>query len=174
MADDIEGGTPIVGLEPACVSAFKDELPALFPADAAAKKLSDNAILLSDFLVRRGVHRQLSVRTDRALVQFHCHHHAVLKTDGEKEFLHAVLPNADVIGAGCCGMAGSFGFEAKKYGVSLQIAERMLAAIGKAPNDTLILANGFSCREQIEQLTGRRTRHLAECLSPQNPVASRM
>ena len=87
----------------------------------------------------------------------------MLKTDNEKTLLGRILPDAEVVAGGCCGMAGSFGFEAAKYDVSMRIAERvLLPKIRASDSGTLILADGFSCREQIEQATGRATLHLAE------------
>jgi Fe-S oxidoreductase len=102
----------------------------------------------------------------RALVQFHCHHHAVLDTSAEKRVLEKLGLNYEVMSSGCCGMAGSFGFEAAKYAVSMAAAERvLLPKIRKAAADMLILANGFSCREQIEQATGRPALHIAQIMA---------
>ncbi|HZD19581.1 MAG TPA: heterodisulfide reductase-related iron-sulfur binding cluster, partial [Burkholderiales bacterium] len=101
----------------------------------------------------------------KALVHGHCHHQAVLKMDAEREVLKRLGLEFEVLDSGCCGMAGSFGFEAKKYDVSVKCAERvLLPAVKTAPQDTLILTNGFSCRAQIEELGGRRPLHLAELL----------
>jgi FAD/FMN-containing dehydrogenase/Fe-S oxidoreductase len=164
LRPQIEAGTPIVGLEPACVSAFRDELPALFPDDPAARRLSGNAVLFTEFIARRGRHPP---RVEgEALVQIHCHQHAVLDPAAELRVLGEAGLHARSMASGCCGMAGSFGFEAAKYEVSLKAAERVLApCVRAAPQATLILANGFSCREQIEQLTGRATLHAADALA---------
>lgn len=165
LSHDIEAGVTIVGLEPACVSAFRDELPALFPDDPLAAKLSKQTRLLSEFLCDRNLVSGVAARSAAALVQFHCHHHAVMKTDPEEELLKAIGADAEILSAGCCGMAGSFGFESAKYRLSLDIGQRALfPAIRKAPSRTAILADGFSCREQIEQAAGRKTLHLAQYL----------
>jgi Fe-S oxidoreductase len=104
--------------------------------------------------------------TGDALVQIHCHQHAVLDPAAELHVLTGAGLAADAVPSGCCGMAGSFGFEAAKYDVSRKAAERVLGpAVRAAPTDTLIIASGFSCREQIEQLTCRPTLHPAEALA---------
>jgi len=163
---EIEMGTPIVGLEPACVSAFKDELPGLFPGDADAQRLNEQTMFFSDFLDRHAGEASVPRIGGRAVVQFHCHHHAVIKTDGAKHLLDRLGLDYEVLPSGCCGMAGAFGFEASKYDMSIAAAERaLLPRIRATPEDTLVLANGFSCREQIEQCTGRRTMHVAEAVA---------
>jgi Fe-S oxidoreductase len=166
MRDEIDAGVPLIGLEPACSSAFRDELPALFPNDAQAKALSKQTRFLSEFLKDRAIVPALAEPLPPVLVQYHCHHHAILDKDAETELLASLPAMAEILQLGCCGMAGSFGFEAQKYDLSRTIAERaILPAIREASPQTAILANGFSCREQIEQLSGRRTLHLAEYLS---------
>jgi len=165
LGPEIEAGTTIVGLEPACVSAFRDELPALFPGDPLAERLSRQTLFLTEFLDREADVRQLGLAGE-ALVQIHCHHHAVLDPGAELKVLNAAGIKADAVPSGCCGMAGSFGFEAGKYEVSMAAANRViLPAVREAAPQTLILANGFSCREQIEQGTGRKTLHAAEALA---------
>ena len=169
---DIEAGTPLVGLEPGCISAFRDELPALFPGDALARRLADQTLMLSEFLEQRG-ETPPAVSGD-ALVQIHCHHHAVLDPGAELRTLNAAGLEAHAIPSGCCGMAGAFGFEASKYEISMMAGERvLLPAVRAAPASTLILADGFSCREQIEQATGRPTLHMAEALALGLPDAAR-
>jgi Fe-S oxidoreductase len=163
LRTEIEAGTPLVGLEPACVAAFRDELLNLFPNDALAKRLSEQSVFFSDFLA--GQVDSLHVRPDgaKALVQIHCHQHAVIKADGERRLLDRLGLDCEVLPSGCCGMAGAFGFAPETYPVSLAAGERvLLPRVRAADPGTLILANGFSCREQIEQGTGRRTLHVAE------------
>lgn len=165
LADDIRSGVPVIGLEPACVSAFRDELPALFPGDSQAMALSQQTRFLSEFLHDRGIVPALAAARDPVLVQYHCHHHAVLDKTAETALLAALPVKAEILQKGCCGMAGAFGFESAKYDLSRTIAERgILPPIRASSPDTVILANGFSCREQIEQLSGRATFHLAEWL----------
>jgi FAD/FMN-containing dehydrogenase/Fe-S oxidoreductase len=166
LREDIEAGVHIIGLEPACVSAFRDELPALFPNDPLAAKLSKQTRILSEFLQDRKIPLSFAKdATSRALVQLHCHHHAVLEKDAELGLLKSLPLACDVLDGGCCGMAGSFGFEAEKYDLSMRIGERgILPRIREADAGSAILADGFSCREQIEQATGRKTFHLAQLL----------
>ncbi len=165
LSRDIAAGIPLIGLEPACISAFRDELPALFPGDEQAEALSRQTRLFSEFLRDRGLKLRIRDAGPPLLVQYHCHHHAVLDKQAETDVLATLPIKFDLLTQGCCGMAGSFGFEAAKYEVSRTIAERgILPEIRACRPDTLILANGFSCREQIEQLTGRKTLHLAEYL----------
>jgi Fe-S oxidoreductase len=163
---DIEAGVTLIGLEPACVSAFRDELPALFPHDPLAEALAKQTVMLSDFLQKRGYTPTFPAESPaNAVVQFHCHHHAVLGTQCEKDLLRRFPAATEFLRTGCCGMAGSFGFEAEKYDLSMRIGERgLFPRLREAGEQTLILADGFSCREQIEQATGRKTLHIAELL----------
>jgi Fe-S oxidoreductase len=166
LREDIEAGVPLVGLEPACLSVFRDELVNLFPDDPLARKLSEQSLLLSEFLDRHAKQSRLPRISGKALVQVHCHHHAIMKPDAEKRVLARLGLDHEVLPSGCCGMAGSFGFEPGKHEVSLRVAERvLLPKVRAADAATLILADGFSCREQIEQATGRRTVHLAELIA---------
>jgi Fe-S oxidoreductase len=101
----------------------------------------------------------------KALVQFHCHQRALFGTDADRRAFAAIGLQADVPDSGCCGMAGSFGFEKSHAAVSRAIGERVIfPAVRAASPDTLVLADGFGCREQILQATGRRAIHLAEAL----------
>jgi FAD/FMN-containing dehydrogenase/Fe-S oxidoreductase len=163
----LERGVPVIGLEPACIAAFRDEAVGLFPHDERAKRLKEQSFLLSEFLAKECGDAALpDLGGRRALVQVHCHHHAVLDPAAERQLLERLGLEVEIMPTGCCGMAGSFGFEAAKYPVSMQIAERaLLPKLRAAPADAVILANGFSCREQIEQGTGRETRHVAELIA---------
>jgi FAD/FMN-containing dehydrogenase/Fe-S oxidoreductase len=154
-------GLPIVGLEPSCISVFRDELLNLFPNDEYAKKLAASALTLSEFLLRENV--ELPAVHAKAIVQAHCHHKSVMRFDAEEAVLRKLGIDLTHPDSGCCGMAGAFGFEEKHYDLSMKIGERvLLPMVREASSDTLIIANGFSCREQIEQGTRRRTLHLAE------------
>ncbi len=162
---DIEAGTPIVGLEPSCVSVFRDELPRLFPGDPLAQKLGAQAVFLTEFLVKSGRLPGGRMR-GRALVHPHCHERASLCLDDDVAVMKATGLDVTVLDAGCCGMAGAFGFERHHVEVSRAVGERvLLPAVRAAAADTYIVTNGFSCREQITQLTGRRVWHMAEVLA---------
>lgn len=164
LRQDIQEQVPVVGLEPACVSAFKDELLGLLPGDETAKRLAAQTLMFGDFLAQHEI--ALPPLGGRALVQLHCHHHAIIKPGGEEKTLKALGLDYEMLPSGCCGMAGSFGFEADKYDVSQACAERvLLPAVRGVPEEVRILADGFSCREQIEQATGRPTLHLAELVA---------
>ena len=142
---------------------FRDELVNLFPDDALARKLHDQTVLLSEFLIQRRV--PLPTMKKAALVLPHCHHRSILGFDPEKALLEKLGLETTYPEAGCCGMAGSFGFEAAHKDLSIQIGERaLLPAVRNVSEDTLIIADGFSCREQVRQSTGRRPLHLAQVL----------
>jgi len=145
-------------------SAFLDELPNLFPKDERARKLSANTHHIADFLMREPDRLPLhQMRGETAKVQLHCHHHAIIRPQGERALLDRLGIAYQVLPHGCCGMAGSFGFDADTYEVSQQIGERALfPAIRAMPREAWVIADGFSCREQIEQGTGRGTVHVAQ------------
>ena len=162
LEDEINSGTPVVVLEPSCASVFRDELLNLFPEDERARKLSSQVLLLSEFLQKKAPGFQLPQMHGSALVHGHCHHKSIMKMTDEEAVLQRLGLDCSYPAAGCCGMAGAFGFEKEKYEVSQAIGElELLPAVRNAASDSLIVADGFSCREQIEQ-TGRRTLHLAE------------
>jgi len=165
LAPEIEAGIPIIGLEPSCVAVFRDELCNLFPRDERAQRLSRQTVLLSEFLHSYRELIPLPQLRRKAIVHGHCHHKSVLKMNAEEAVLARIGLSFQTPAPGCCGMAGSFGFEAEKYDVSTAIGEReLLPAIRKAPPDWLVIANGFSCREQICQATDRHALHLSEVL----------
>ncbi|MBJ6127080.1 FAD-binding and (Fe-S)-binding domain-containing protein [Microvirga splendida] len=166
LGPDIASGTPVIGLEPACVTAFKDELLGLFPEDRQAQQLSSQTTFFSDFLSKKADGLNIPRTGHRALVQIHCNHHAVIHKEGERRLLDALGLDYEIMPSGCCGMAGAFGFSAETHDVGLAVGERVLLPMVRAADeDVLILANGFSCREQIEQGTGRRTLHIAEVVN---------
>ncbi len=162
----IRAGTPIVGLEPSCVSVFRDELLELFPHDPDAKRLAEQALTLAELLARETPPDYAPPRLRRkAIVHGHCHHRAIMHMDAEERLLSRVGLDFRILDSGCCGMAGSFGYEKDKYDVSIGAGERvLLPAVRSADPDTLVIADGFSCRQQIADATGRRALHLAEML----------
>jgi FAD/FMN-containing dehydrogenase/Fe-S oxidoreductase len=166
LREPVSAGIPVVGLEPSCLTVFRDELANLFPADADARRLSAQSLLLPEFLRRHASGFAPPLRR-RALVQVHCHQEAVVGFDAERELLEKMGVEVDRPDAGCCGMAGSFGYErGEKYRVSRAAGERvLLPAVRAAATDTIVLADGFSCREQIGQDTDRRALHLAQLLA---------
>ncbi|HWO43046.1 MAG TPA: FAD-binding oxidoreductase, partial [Candidatus Eisenbacteria bacterium] len=152
-------------LEPSCAAVMRDELRQLFPHDLNAQRLSRQTFLLSEFLEQKAPGFQPQAPGQKVLVQAHCHHRAVMTVSSEEALLRRLGVEYEILDSGCCGMAGSFGFERRHYGVSMKCAERvLLPTVRKASPETLIVADGFSCREQIRQGTGRAALHLAQLL----------
>ena len=159
---------PIVMLEPSCFSVFHDEAGHLSDGRPFARMLAERAVLFDSFVANDAVARTLrgSTPPGRALVHVHCHQQALVGKEPARQAVTRARLEADVLDAGCCGMAGSFGYDKAHYQVSVDIGERiLLPAIRQAADSTSIIANGFSCREQIQQLTGRRACHLAEVMA---------
>jgi FAD/FMN-containing dehydrogenase/Fe-S oxidoreductase len=165
LGPEIDAGVPIVVLEPSCASVFRDELRGLFPGDARAARLRDQTFLLSQFLRSHQDYQPPRLRRE-VLLHGHCHHKSLMTLSDEEALLRSMGVELKSPDSGCCGMAGSFGFEREKYEISRAIGERvLLPAVRNAAPQTLIVSDGFSCREQIAQLTGRRALHLAEILN---------
>jgi Fe-S oxidoreductase len=165
LLPEIEAGIPIVVLEPSCAAVFRDELTNLFPKDERARALSRQVFLLSEFLEQHAKDFPLPTLARKALIHGHCHHKAIMRMTAEEAVLRRMGIDFTAPAPGCCGMAGAFGFEKQKYAVSKAIGElELLPAVRKAPTDWLIVADGFSCREQIAQETDRQALHLAEVL----------
>jgi Fe-S oxidoreductase len=162
---EIRAGVPFVVLEPSCAAVFRDELLNLFPHDADAKRLSQQTFVLSELLEKKAPDFELPKLRGRALVQAHCHHQSVLKFESEKKALDRTGLDWDKPDSGCCGMAGAFGFEKPHYETGQACGERViLPKVREAQRGTLLIADGFSCREQISQGTGRMPVHLAHVL----------
>jgi FAD/FMN-containing dehydrogenase/Fe-S oxidoreductase len=165
LSPEIEAGVPVVGLEPSCVAVFRDELLNLFPHDQRAQALARQTYLLSEFLETHARDFKVPRFERTALLHGHCHHKSIQKMTAEESVLHRLGVDFRQPAPGCCGMAGSFGFERDKYDISMAIGElELLPAVRSAPADCLIIADGFSCREQIAQGTDREALHLAEVL----------
>ena len=165
LGRDIQEGIPVVVLEPSCASVFRDELTNLFPHTENAKRLREQTFLLSEFLEKKAPDFQLPRLERRALVHGHCHHKSVMGMGAEERALEKMDVEFEMPDTGCCGMAGSFGFEKHKYDVAMKCGERvLLPAVRKAAPETLIVADGFSCHEQIKQATGRDAVHLAQVI----------
>ncbi len=165
LAPEIEAGTPIVGLEPSCVAVFRDELISLFPRDEQAQRLSKQVFTLGEFLDKHASEMKLPKFYRKAILHGHCHQKSVIGMAAEESILTKMGIDYHQLESGCCGMAGSFGFEREHYDISVKCGERVLIpSVQEANRDTFIVTDGFSCREQIEQLTDRRALHLAELL----------
>jgi FAD/FMN-containing dehydrogenase/Fe-S oxidoreductase len=168
-------GVPVIGLEPSCLYSFRDEVPALFP-DGRADRLAAHALTFEEFLAREvdacRLDLPLSPRAGRALLHGHCHQKSFAAMGAVEKAL-GLVPGltVDTIESSCCGMAGSFGYDAQTIDVSLAMGElALLPAVRAAPDDAVIVADGTSCRHQIRDGTGRAALHVAEvlarCLEP--------
>jgi Fe-S oxidoreductase len=168
LAPYAEKGTPIVGLEPSCLLTLRDEYPE-FIRTGAAKKVAENSFLIEEFVVREQKQGRLSLNSSgtrkKALLHGHCHQKALVGTAPTVAMLKAAGYEVTEVDSGCCGMAGSFGFEKEHYELSTKIGNRRLAPAVKAVGaDVEIVAPGISCRQQIDHLAGRRAKHPAELL----------
>jgi FAD/FMN-containing dehydrogenase/Fe-S oxidoreductase len=165
LRQPIRDGIPVVGLEPSCMSVFQDELTNLLHGDEDGKRLSAQSFILSDFLKKEVKNYQPPELHRKALVHGHCHHKSLLHFEIEAGLLKQAGVDCSLPDSGCCGMAGSFGYEEEHYKVGLDCGERvLLPAVRNAPSEQLIIADGFSCREMIRQETNRRAVHFAQVL----------
>jgi FAD/FMN-containing dehydrogenase/Fe-S oxidoreductase len=165
LREQIDAGIPMVVLEPSCASVFRDELRNLFPNDERAKRLGSRTFLLSEFLEHQNPGYQLPRLSRKVILHGHCHHRSLMGMTDEESLLRKMGTDMESLDSGCCGMAGAFGFEKKNYFISQTLGERVLfPAVRRAGAETLIISDGFSCREQIFQATGRRAIHLAEAI----------
>jgi hypothetical protein len=164
LAPQIESGVPVVVLEPGCHSVFRDEMLKLLPGNECAAKLAKQTVSLAEVLeLRRWKPARIG---GHALLHGHCHQKALGGMRADVALLEAAGISTSAPETGCCGMAGAFGFRPETYATSVKIANlSLLPKVNRAAAETFIVANGFSCREQIEDLAGRRTVHLADLLA---------
>lgn len=175
----------VIGLEPSCLLGLRDDIRAL-GLGPRAREIADRALLLEEFLARELVAKRLDLSLEPLadgkgaadlLVHGHCHQKAVGAMKSMRKLLK-LLPGRgfSFIDAGCCGMAGTFGLEAEHADVSLAMAEDGLLPSLRAVPDAEVVANGFSCRQQIRAHAGRRAKHLAsvlrDALSPRGPSSN--
>jgi FAD/FMN-containing dehydrogenase/Fe-S oxidoreductase len=165
LGPQIDAGVPVVVLEPSCASVFRDELCNLLPDDARANRLRSQTFLLGEFLERRAPEFKPPRLPRKVLLHGHCHHKSIMKMKEEESVLRKMGADLRSLDAGCCGMAGPFGFERDKFAISQAIGERiLLPAVRETDAETMVISDGFSCREQILQATNRRALHLAEAI----------
>jgi FAD/FMN-containing dehydrogenase/Fe-S oxidoreductase len=165
LGPQIDEGMPVVVLEPSCASVFRDELRNLFPTDARADRLRRQVFVLSEFLNRQAPGYVPPSLSGTVLLHGHCHHKAIIKGNDEESLLRKMGVDVQMPDSGCCGMAGPFGFTRDKYAISQAVGERvLLPAVRNARPETVIVADGFSCQEQIVQATGRTAVHLAQVM----------
>ncbi|GAB3804723.1 hypothetical protein GCM10027605_29310 [Micromonospora zhanjiangensis] len=163
----LRAGTRVVGLEPSCTAVFRSDAHELFPDDDDVTRLREQTVTLAELLHEHSPGWQPPRLDGHALIQTHCHQHAVLGTAADQAVLSAAGVDAEFLDSGCCGLAGNFGFEQGHHEVSEACAERvLLPAVRDAADTDVILADGFSCRTQVGQgaSDGRSAIHLAELL----------
>ncbi|WP_422746373.1 FAD-binding and (Fe-S)-binding domain-containing protein [Mycobacterium sp. WMMD1722] len=167
LAPALRAGTPVVVLEPSCAAVFRSDLENLLDGDEDAHRLAAQTYTIGEVLSRHAPDWAIPEHPARAMVQPHCHQHAVLHYTEEQGLLEAAGVQVDVLDAGCCGLAGNFGFERGHYDVSVAVAEdKLLPAIRAADPGTVVIADGFSCRTQVDELLGgRRPVHTAELMA---------
>ncbi|MFD7160479.1 FAD-binding and (Fe-S)-binding domain-containing protein [Kribbella sp. NPDC059898] len=160
-------GVPIVGLEPSCTAVLRSDAGELLPGDDDIRRLSRQTFTLAELLEQRAADWQPPAMSAAAIVQTHCHQHAVMGADADADLMRRAGVEAEQLQSGCCGLAGNFGFEQEHYSLSMAAGERvLLPRVRDAEAETVVLADGFSCRTQIEQgSTGRSAVHLAELLA---------
>jgi FAD/FMN-containing dehydrogenase/Fe-S oxidoreductase len=166
LRDEIRAGTPVVALEPSCGAVFHNELINMLPEDEDAKRLSRQTYSLGEFLAEHAPDWEAPRLERRALVHFHCHQRATSDTDCDRAVLDRLGLDYEVLGAGCCGLAGSFGYErGERYEVSIKAGEQnLLPRVRDASPYTLIMSDGFSCRSQIAHGSERGALHLAQVI----------
>jgi len=165
LSPDIENGIYLICLEPSCTSVFRDELKELFPEDKIAKKLSQQTFTLAEFIDSHPKDFHLSESDGSVLMHTHCHQKAIMGSDADQRVLKKMGFELHQLDSGCCGMAGSFGFEKEKYEVSVKVGEqRLLPKVRSAERSTIIQSDGFSCRTLIQQDTNRQAMHLAQII----------
>ncbi|HEY9001272.1 MAG TPA: FAD-binding and (Fe-S)-binding domain-containing protein [Mucilaginibacter sp.] len=166
LKQEIMEEVPIVGLEPSCVAVFRDELTNLFPNQEDAKRLSKQVFTLAEFLEKKAPDFEVPKFKAKAIVHGHCHHKAIMKMESDEKLLNKMKLDHTLLDSGCCGMAGYFGYEeGRHYQLGKASGERvLLPAVRNAKASDIIIADGFSCREQIEQETGRKGLHTAQVL----------
>ena len=166
LRPEIRDGVDVVGLEPSCVDVFRDELLNVLPHDEDARRLSKQTFSLVEFLTDRLDWRPPTIDA-RVVVHGHCHHRAAEKDMAhDRALLDRLGVDYEILDTGCCGMAGSFGYHAgDHYDVSVAVARHsLLPKLEQTPRSTLVVADGFSCRGQIDQLDGRPALHVAQLL----------
>ncbi|MCZ2804547.1 FAD-binding and (Fe-S)-binding domain-containing protein [Modestobacter sp. VKM Ac-2983] len=163
----VRDGVPVVGLEPSCTAVFRADAPELLPEDEDVRRLAESTRTLAELLTERAPDWSPPPAERTAMVQTHCHQHSIMGFDADRELLARAGFDADVLDSGCCGLAGNFGFEQGHHEVSMACGEQvLLPAVREGDPRSVVLADGFSCRTQIEQGdTGRRAVHSAEALA---------
>jgi Fe-S oxidoreductase len=166
LAKEIRAGTPVVALEPSCGAVFRNELTNMLPDDEDAKRLARQTHTLAEFLQAHAADWEIPQLDRTALVHLHCHQRATSDTDCDRRVLDRLGLDYEVLETGCCGLAGSFGYErGERYDVSVKAGEQvLLPAVRGASPHTIVITDGFSCRSQIVHGSDRDALHLAQVI----------
>jgi Fe-S oxidoreductase len=179
LADHVREGGLVVGLEPSCTAVFRSDAGELFPGDRDVRRLRDQTVTLAELLTEHSPGYEPPHVPDgsaRAVAQVHCHQHAVLDWNADQRLLQRAGVDVERLESGCCGLAGNFGFERGHLDVSRASAERvLLPRLREEAPETVVLADGFSCRTQIHEFDsgGHEAVHLAELLASALPAPAR-
>ncbi|MGI8643498.1 MAG: FAD-binding and (Fe-S)-binding domain-containing protein [Thermomicrobiales bacterium] len=171
LAKYAHDGVPIIGSEPSCILTLRDEYPDLLPGDAGMKAVADHAYMIDEFLAKLDGEGDLGIAWSPepgqdVFFHGHCHQKALIGVGASMAIMQAAGCKPAESGAGCCGMAGSFGYETEHYDVSRKVGEeRLFPAVNATAEETVVAVAGVSCRQQIEHFTDRSTRHIAEVLA---------
>jgi FAD/FMN-containing dehydrogenase/Fe-S oxidoreductase len=171
LAEHVRDGGPVVALEPSCTAVFRSDAAELFPGDHDVRRLRERTVTLAELLTEHSPGYEpprVPAHAAHALAQVHCHQHAIMGWDADRELLRRAGVDAEPLESGCCGLAGDFGFQRGHLDVSRACAERvLLPRLREAAPETPVLADGFSCRTQIHELNsgGHEAVHLAELLA---------
>ena len=171
LREPLRRGMPVVILEPSCLATFRDELPGLFADDADAQLLRENVVSLAELLQQPTTLWQPPKLHGKAVLHGHCHQKALWGLSAELNVLAKTGLDVTLLDSGCCGLAGSFGFDARHHDVSMACGELMLLpAVRAITDDTAVVTDGFSCRNQIDHGARRRAVHLAQLLTSDNAL----
>lgn len=164
LRDEIRDDTPVVGMEPSCLAVFKDELPKLLPHDDDAERLVRNSYHFAEFFAKFDVEVPKTSRV-RALLWGHCHQRATGGVSADQEVLQKMGVDVEPVSGGCCGLAGSFGFEEGKYQISMDCGEQALFPATRKNPDALVVADGFSCQTQLADAGAASALHLGQLMA---------
>lgn len=165
LAPALDAGLPVTVLEPPCAAALRTDLPELLPAEPRARQLADSVRTFAETLEERAPGWEPPCLDRSVAGQTHCHQSAILGDAADRRLRERAGLHGE-LSAGCCGLAGNFGFEKGHYEVSVACAEdQLLPAVRRAPAGAALVADGYSCRTQLDQLAGRTAHHLAELLA---------
>ncbi len=166
LSDYIQAGVPFVGMEASCIAVFRNELCNLFPNNNNAQRLNKNFKTLPEFIMENEDRFKFNNLNASALMHRHCHHQAVMGYDADKKVFKKIGVDVHIPDSGCCGLAGSFGFEkGDKYEISMKAGERKILPEVRKMKEDILVTDGFSCREQILHGTGKMPQHTAEVLA---------